>query len=247
MRRRSGIRLLALPILLALAILPGCKSGNLVSQDQEIDIGRQASRDIERQYPVSKDQRLNALVNEIGQNMAARSDRPSLQYTFKVLDIKDANAVSLPGGWVYIYSGLFDLMGGPGNVNKDQLAGVIAHEVGHITARHAAEQMSRSTLYGIGIGVLTKGNTAQYANIAANLTLLRWSRKDEYEADKLGIKYTSGSQYNPQGLVDFLKALQAKSGNGSKALAFLRTHPVTTERIDRAQNYVNQFKSGASP
>ncbi|MDO8587699.1 MAG: M48 family metallopeptidase [Armatimonadota bacterium] len=247
MRRRSGSKLLVLPILLALAAIPGCKSGSLISESQEVDIGQQASRDIERQYPVSKDPRLNAMVNEIGQYIAARSNRPNLKYTFKVLDIKDVNAVSLPGGWVYVYKGLIDLLGGPANVNKDQLAGVIAHEVGHVAARHAAEQMSRSTLYGITIGVLTKGNTAQYANVFANLSLLRWSRKDEYEADKLGINYTYGSQYNPQGLVDFLKLLQAKSGSGSKSLAFLRTHPVTSERIDRAQTYLNQQKSGASP
>jgi len=238
-RIRSGAHFW--PLLLAVAALTGCETESLVSKSQEVEIGRQAAKDIEARHPVSKDAELNATVNDIGQYIAARSDRTDIQYTFKVLDIKDVNAVSLPGGWVYVYKGLMDEVGS----DKDMLAGVIAHEVGHVTARHHAELMGRSTLYGIGIAVLTKGNTRQWVNFFANLNLLRWSRKHEYEADALGIKYTYSSTYNPDGLIRFLEVLQTKSkSEPSRFEAALRTHPVTSERIDRAKDDLAVLKAG---
>ncbi|MDO8683180.1 MAG: M48 family metallopeptidase [Armatimonadota bacterium] len=246
MRRQLKNGLLFLSVLLAVFSLTGCKPESLVSQSQEIDIGRQASRDIERQYKVSADSRLNAMVNEIGQNLAARSDRPNLKYTFKVLDVKDVNAVSLPGGWIYVYKGLIDEIGGPGNIDRDKLAGVISHEIGHVAARHHAQMMGRSQLYGIGIGVLTKGNTAQWVSLFANINLLHWSRKDEYEADKLGIKYTYGSTYDPNGLIEFLQVLQSKSkSEPSRFESWFRTHPVPSDRVGRAQQYLNELRTGS--
>lgn len=245
MRRRFGFALVGLSVLLAVVGLYGCKTSGLVSESQEVEVGQQASQQIESQYPVSRDAQLNALVDDIGQYIAKRSDRPNLQYTFKVLDIKDVNAVSLPGGWVYVYRGLIDLVGGSGSPDKDMLAGVIAHEVGHIAARHAAQQMGRETIYGTAIGALTKGNARQYASIFANLNLLHFSREDEYEADHLSIKYLYGSRYNPEGIIRFLTLLQSKSSDPA-TLPFLRTHPVTNERIKRATDYLNQLKSGAA-
>lgn len=242
MHGRFRTSILVVSALLVVLLIAGCKSSNLVSESQEIDIGRQTAHEIEKRYPVSKDDQLNAMVDDIGQYLAARSDRPNLKYTFKVLDIKDVNAVSLPGGWVYVYKGLIDMIGGPQNVNKDILAGVIGHEIGHISARHAAEQITRQTYYGIGIGVLTRGRGNQYANIAANLNLLRWSRKDEYESDKLGIKYTYGSTYKPEGIIQFLEALEKEKGS-SRSLAFLKTHPVPADRVERAQKYLDELKA----
>jgi len=207
-----------------------------VSTNDEVTIGRQSAAEIEAKYPVSRDARLNQLVNNIGQELLRHTTpRQGIQYTFKVLDVSDINAFSLPGGWIYVNRGLIDATGG----NTDQLAGVIAHEIAHVQARHHAELMGRSTLYGIAIGTLTKGNTTQWVNFFANLNLLRWSRVHEYEADKLAIDYTFPSRYNAQGIIDFFGVLQERSGRGSTP-EFLRTHPLTEDRIERAQNYLNE-------
>jgi len=206
----------------------------LVSTSQEVSIGQQASAEVEAQYPVSRDPQLNQLVNNIGQEILRyASPRSGIQYTFRVLDVSDVNAFSLPGGWIYINRGLIDAT--RGNVN--QLAGVIAHEIAHVEARHHADLMGRSALYGIAIGTLTEGNTTQWVSFFSELYLLRWSRRHEYEADRLAIDFMLPSRYNPQGIIDFFMVLEAESGRG-RTPEFLRTHPLTEDRIERAQEHL---------
>lgn len=235
------IGLVALLIMSSFA-LNGCNPKSLVSTSQEIDIGRQASQQIESQYPVDRDPQLNSMVNNMGQAIARCSDRPDLQYTFKILDIKDVNAVSLPGGWVYIYKGLIDQTKG----NPDELAGVIAHEVGHVAARHHAQMIGREIQANLLIGILTKGQVQQIAGLFANLQFLRWSRVQEYEADKLGIKYLYRCrQWDPQGVVNFFNMLlKIEPSHSSSFDQIFATHPVTTERIKRAQAYLDALRSG---
>ncbi|MCL6520548.1 MAG: M48 family metalloprotease [Armatimonadetes bacterium] len=221
----------------------GCKPESLVSKSQEIEIGQEASQQIESRYPVNKDPALNAFINQIGQDLAQRcSDRPDLTYTFKILDIKDVNAISLPGGWVYVYKGLIDETQG----KPDQLAGVIAHEIGHIAARHHAQMLGREIQAQLLIGTLTKGQTKEIATLFANLQFLRWSRKQEFEADKLGIKYMYRCQkYDPQGLINFFNSLlQRQKDQPSRFEQIFRTHPVTSERIKRAQEYYDALRAG---
>lgn len=240
MRHLVRISLFAALIPAAFA-LTGCQTSSLVSESQEVSIGRQASRDIERQYKVVTDPQINQRVNRIGQALAARSGRPDLQYTFKVLDVKEVNAVSLPGGWIYVYRGLLDQVKG----DDDMLAGVIAHEIGHVAARHHAQLMGRAQLYDVGVSVLTSGNVTRLAAIWANLDLLRWSRGHEYEADKLGVKYTYGSPWDPEGLIRFLGVLQQGSKSGSSGFtAMLRTHPMADDRVTRARQYLASLKAG---
>jgi predicted Zn-dependent protease len=229
--------ILILPVLAAvfiiMALIGGCSPKQMVSQSQEIEIGKEASKDLEKQYKLVKDPKLNEMVNTMGQTLAKYSDRPDLTYTFKIIDTKDVNAVSLPGGWVYVYKGLIDKTNG----HPDQLAGAIAHEIGHVAARHHAD---------ILVGVLTKDQTQQIASIFANVTLLRWSRKHEYEADKLGIEYMYRSkQYDPQGLINFFKWLLSQEGKKPSELEqIFQTHPVTSERIARAQKYYDDLRNG---
>ena len=241
----------AIPLVILLVVgsvtLTGCNPKSLVSTSQEISIGREAAAQVESQYPVDKDAQLNALVNNLGQTLVTCSDRQDIKYTFKVLDVKEVNAFSLPGGWIYVNKGLVDEAKG----NTDQLAGVIAHEIGHVAARHHAAMMGRELQANILIGTLTKGDITTLASIAANFTLLRWSRKQEYEADKLGIKEMwrcrnkDSKVYNAQGLVDFFATLQSKQKKEpSKFEQILATHPVTSERIKRAQTYLDDLRSG---
>lgn len=241
MHQRFGIAAIV-ALVLCSVVLPGCKPESLVSTSQEVEIGREAAQQIEREYPVNKDPELNRLVTTIGQNLVRQSDRQDITYTFKILDIKDVNAVSLPGGWVYVYKGLIDQTAG----DRDELAGVIAHEIGHVAARHHAELIGRQTYASILVGTLTKGDIQQIAAILADISLLRWSRKQEYEADELGLKYTFRSQtYRPEGLIEFFEKLMAgQKREPSRFEQIFRTHPLTSERIDRAKEYIADLRAG---
>lgn len=242
MRRHCYVTGLVLLLAVFSLVFTGCNPKGLVSTNQEIEIGRQASQQIESQYPVDKDPQLNAMVNEMGQAIAKCSDRPDLQYTFKILDISEVNAVSLPGGWVYVYKGLIDQTAG----HPDQLAGVIAHEVGHIAARHAAQMIGREEEASLLIGILTQGQMQQIADLFANLEFLHWSREQEYQADQLGIKYLYRCQrWDPQGLINFFNILlKIEPSHPSKFDQIFATHPVTATRIKRAQAYLDDLKSG---
>jgi len=222
--------------------LTGCAPKSLVSTSQEIQIGREASQEVESQYKVDTDPQLNAMVNDIGQNLVRFSDRQDIKYTFKILDVKDVNAFSLPGGWGYVNKGLIDATKG----NRDELAGVIAHEIGHIAARHHADMIGRQTYASILIGTLTKGQMTQYASIFANISLLQWSQHQEFEADKLGIKEMYRSKvYDPEGLIKFFNDLLKIEGKPpSQFEQIFRTHPVTSERIKRARQYLADLRSG---
>jgi predicted Zn-dependent protease len=204
--------------------LAGCNPSQLVSQNQEIDIGRQASHEIESKYKVVNDPALQARVNEMGQALAKCSDRTNIVYTFKV------------------YKGLINETKG----KPDELAGVIAHEIGHVAARHHATMLGRQIQANILLGTLTKGDVQQIAGIFADITLLRYSRVQEYEADKLGIKFMYRcKQWNAQGLIDFFGALlKLEKNKPSQFEQIFRTHPVTQERIKRAQTYLDDLRSG---
>ena len=242
MSRRRRVSMLLIFAAMIAATLAGCKPESLVSTSQEVDIGRQSAQQVERQYPVNRDPELNRLVNTMGQNLAACSPRQDVEYTFKILDIKEINAVSLPGGWIYVYRGLIDQT----RNNPDQLAGVIAHEIGHVAARHHADMIGRETYAGIIVQTIGGGDIQQWANIFANLTLLRWSRKNEYDADELGLDIMyKCRQYNPQGLVNFFNLLQERQGRDlSDFEQMFSTHPVTSERMKRAQQHLDDLNAG---
>ena len=241
---KRNCTIIAMLLLFAVAsfLLTGCSPKSLVSKSQEVEIGKAASADIEKEYKVYNDPQMNAMVDQIGQALVKCSDRADLTYTFKILDLKDVNAVSLPGGWIYVYKGLLDKT----KDKPDELAGVIAHEIGHIAARHHADMIGRQTYAALLIGTLTKGDVSDIASIFANISLLRWSRKHEYEADRLGIRYMYRcKQHDPQGLVNFFDALlKMEKNRPSEFEQIFRTHPVTEERIKRAQKYYDDLRAG---
>lgn len=232
-------------LLLAVAVsfAAGCKPQNVISTAEEVEIGKQAAEQIEKEHPVNKDPALNRLVSGMGRHLLQYSKRQDIEYTFKILDHDEVNAVSLPGGWVYVYKGLIDAT----KNEPDQLAGVIAHEIGHISARHHADMIGRQVFAGVLVQTLSRGDTQQWAGLFANLTLLSWSREHEFEADKLGINYTFQSkQYDPEGLIGFFAVLEGRAkSNPSKFEQMFRTHPVTSDRIKKANEYLGKLKSGA--
>jgi predicted Zn-dependent protease len=159
------------------------------------------------------------------------SERSSIPWTFRVLESRELNAFSVPG-YVYVNTALIDSTGG----DRDMLAAVIAHEIGHTTGKHAVKQMEKSAIGGLLIGLLAGRNrtTSTLASIAANLVMLGYSRGDENDADKRAVRYMLRAGYDPNGLVRFFEMLQRKGGReGGGLLTYFRTHPPTGDRIKR--------------
>jgi predicted Zn-dependent protease len=234
---RRPISVLALAILISglagMAASPRARAG-LISHSEEIRMGRDAARQLEAKSRVSRDSRVEA----IGRRIARVSDERDAQYTFKVIDQDDVNAVSFPGGPVYVYRGLLRMVGD----DDDALAGVIAHEVGHITERHAVKQVEKSMGANLLLELLTRGSSRTAASIITNLLSLRFSRQDEYEADKMGVLYMTRAGFDPHGLSRFFRKLEQSEGRGSRGATWLRTHPSSGERARRVDDMAEELR-----
>ena len=229
-------------LVLACATVGSGASARLIGEKQELDMGRNASRQIEQQYRVSKNKEHIALVRGMGEKIAAVSSRPKLPWEFKVLESKEVNAFSVPG-FVYVNTGLIEFADG----DRDALAGVVAHEVAHTTAKHAVKSAEEQLKYGLAINLIF-GNAdgRKLGGIAANLTLLGYGRKHEFQADAIGCRYMNGAGYDPNGMLRFFRKLQAKEGKDSGGLAvYFRTHPPTRDRIARLEKEI--VKLGKTP
>lgn len=206
----------------------------IISTDQEIKMGNSLSRQVEKEYIVIYDPDLNKRLDAIGEKIAAVCDRKELVYRFRIVeDKKDAeivNAVSLPGGYVYVFKKLLKVA-----KTDDELAAVLGHEVGHIVARHSVKRLQAIWGYSI-VSLLSIGtqNTdfVRGAQLAYVQLLMGYSQKDELLADKLGARYTKRAGYNPQGMVLFLKELKKLDKKEKpQALSYFRTHPYISERV----------------
>ncbi len=236
-------KMIALCLLAAVGITSSCKSTALMSKSEEVRIGQQASQEVEKEYKLSPNPADQALVQEIGQRILASNKVEEYPYTFKVLDAKDVNAFSLPGGPVYVFKGLLDLTEG----DVDEIASVVAHEIGHIHARHIAKMYTQGFWLDLIIGLGTKGTAQDVAQIGALLGQLHFSREDEYEADRLAIRYLRNAGYDPNGLTRFFTKLQRKEKGGTSDLdKMLRTHPLTKDRIRKANEEIAK-QQGADP
>jgi predicted Zn-dependent protease len=238
MFRAMTLRATIPTVMLALVCLAGCKGTNLLSRSEEIRIGRQGAVEVEKQYGVSRNPADIALVEGIGQKIVA-VNKLTWPYTFKVLNDKMVNAVSLPGGPVYVFRGLLDLTEG----NEDEMALVIAHEIGHIENRHIAKMYSQGVLADVGIAIFTGGDVTTAAQIAQLFLSMKFSRDDEYQADSTGIRLAYKAGYDPNGMIRFFTKLQKleKQGKGDIISNNLRTHPVTGARIERAKKEIEKI------
>ena len=244
----STLRRAHLFVVLALVVLgpglTGCRTRSFLSTRQEIGLGREGARQVEIQYRIDTSSPDAERVRRVGESLIAHMDKRDVPYSFKVLDSKEINAFSLPGGPVYVFRGLLDVMGD----DDDALACVMGHELGHVNGRHAARQLSSQLATNVLISLAIPNPTAQnLAGLGAELAGLKYSRDDEYDADRRGMSYAHFAGYNPDGLLHFfgkLERLEKREGNGGPE--WLQNHPLTKPRIAKAETLIehNDFRYG---
>jgi predicted Zn-dependent protease len=216
--------------------------GNWYSLETEIRMGKEYSQQVEASVKMVQDPVVTEYVNRIGQNLVRNSDA-QVPFTIKVIDSDEVNAFALPGGFFYVNSGLILAAD-----EEAELAGVMAHEIAHVAARHATRQVTRAQWANIGtIPLIFVGGGIGYAvrsvaGLALPMTFLSFSRGFEAEADYLGLQYMYKSGYDPQAFISFFEKLQAKEKRkpGTLARAF-STHPQTPDRIEKSQEEIGRI------
>ncbi|MFH0913596.1 MAG: Maf and M48 domain-containing protein [Candidatus Omnitrophota bacterium] len=212
-------------------IVTGQEENFYYSTDREVQIGQSIARQVEEEYKLAEDPLVQKRVEDIGKKIAEVCDRKDIDYRFKVLEDDEVNAVSLPGGFVYVNKGLVDKA-----ASDDELAGVLGHEVGHIVARHSIKKlqamMAYSVLRMLSIAVPQGAQVGNAADVAFTEILLGYSREDELLADQLSVRYAKSAGYNPRAMIDFLLRLQ--DINRRKPLrpkTYFKTHPYVPDRV----------------
>lgn len=210
--------------------------------DKEVALGRQLSAEVDRSSKFIADPLVTEYVNRVAQNIVLHSDA-KVPFTIKVIDSNDVNAFALPGGFLYVNRGLLEAA-----ENEAELAGVLSHEIAHVTARHGIEQMSKGQLLNYAsIPLFIFGGIGGYiaqqvGSILVPLTFLKFSRGAEKEADRLGAQYMWAAGYDPNALVTFFEKLQQKDKKKPGTISKLfSTHPLTGERIQEVNELIPRF------
>ncbi len=216
---------------------------NLVPQTMEIQMGLEAADEIEAEERLLSDTYVQSYINQLGQRLVQSSRRPDIAYQFKVIDTDEMNAFALPGGFIYINRGLIEAA-----ESEAELAGVIAHEIGHVTARHGAKRMTKQILLQIGFAAFSAMSDHDrdtqmkllIANAIATGFLLKNSRDNERQADDLGTENLYRAGYDPISLAHFFDTLGQKH-SPSALETFFSTHPSPGERIRNVQMLIATF------
>jgi predicted Zn-dependent protease len=229
-----------LPACLALSVLAACA----VSQQQEVALGATTAAQIDTMLPLLRDQAVVSYINSLGNQLARVTDTRNLNWHFTVVDSKEVNAFAVPGGWIYINRGLIERA-----QNMSEVAGVLGHEIGHVTLRHTVEQMQQSQEFGVGAVVLCtltkvcKGQAGQAAvSVAGSALFAKFSRTDEAEADAEGVKTTIKAGIDPNGIPQMFRTLlDERKTNPSAVDAFFASHPLEEDRISATQALIAKY------
>ena len=229
-------RFLSPGVVLALALsaaacatnpVTGKKQLSFMSEDQEIRLGQELDAEVRREMGVYDDSKLQAYVEDVGLRLAKQSQRPNLPWHFTIVDSPAINAFALPGGYIYITRGIMPFLD-----NEAQLAGVLGHEIGHVTARHAAQQYTRASATSIGmlIGSIFVPGVAPFSDLAQaglGVAFMKFSRGDELQADALGAEYAAAGGWDPAQVPAFLTTLSRvdELSDHSGTPNWLATHP----------------------
>jgi predicted Zn-dependent protease len=216
----------------------------LMSKEQEIAMGQQSDPEIKAFFGIYEDPKLQQFINEKGQQMAAVSHRKDLKYEFKVVDSPVVNAFAVPGGYVYFTRGIMAHFN-----NEAEFAGVLGHEIGHITARHSAKQYSNAQLAQIGLlaGSVISPEFAQVADLASTglqVLFLKFGRDAESQSDKLGVEYSTKIGYDAQEMAGFFQTLDRmrEQSGGEEVPTFLSTHPDPADRENKVAKEAASWK-----
>ncbi len=216
---------------------------NLMSMDQEIQMGRESDGQISETMGLYPDEALQSYVSDIGVAMGAASEWPDLPWTFRVIDDETVNAFALPGGYIYVTRGIL------AHFNSEaQLAGVLGHEIGHVTARHASTRISKMqmTQLGVGLAMMIEPELQKIAPLAGagmQLLFLSFSRADENESDELGVRYMAEMGYDPEALIGVMETLRRVSaaGGGGRLPEWQATHPHPENRQENIRGHIRDL------
>jgi predicted Zn-dependent protease len=209
----------------------------LISERQEIEIGRENDRAITSQMGLYDDDALQEYVQTLGRKLASLSERPDLAWNFKVVDDPVVNAFALPGGYIYVTRGILAHLN-----NEAELVAILGHEIGHVTARHSVSQMSKAQLAQLGLGVAAVAapdETQQFGGLLSSgvgLLFLKYGRDDERQADDLGLRYISAAGYDARPMADVFDMLErvSQAAGGGGVPGWMATHPAPANRRARA-------------
>jgi predicted Zn-dependent protease len=224
--------------IMAAVALTGTLTACGVSTQQEVQLGQEYSQQIAQQLPIVQDPEINRYINVLGDSIARVADNRNLEWHFYVVDSKEVNAFAVPGGFVYINRGLIERA-----TAMDQVAGVLGHEIGHVTQRHSVKQMQQQQGANIGVTlacVLTRVCNNQAAgaaiNVAGGAIFARFSRQDEAEADEVGVQYVTRAGIDPRGIPQMFEILMAERQSRPAGVeAWFLTHPLEEDRITATQ------------
>ena len=244
--RRAGAVVLAASLVSAAP----AAAVNLFSVQQDVQAGRQAAAQVERQMPILRDAQVTSYVNAIVRRLASQAGGPDFAYQAKVVDSREINAFALPGGYVYVNRGLISAVR-----NEAELAGVLAHEIAHVAERHGTEQATKAYGAQAGVGLLAQvlggrdrrlGIPEQIiGSLGVNAAFMKFSRNAEYEADRVGARIMARAGYDPMAMASFFDVLQAQKRTNPNAVAtFFSSHPAASDRSARIRADASQLGRG---
>jgi predicted Zn-dependent protease len=216
---------------------------NSYKPSEDVTLGLKAASDVEKQLPVLDDEQVGVYIRDVGgrlaTNIPAEFNHPEFQYTFKVVDVKDINAFALPGGPMYVHRGIIEA-----SKSEGELAGVMAHEMGHVALRHGTAQMAKAKKFSLGIlagavvGVFVGGDAGRavfdLTQFGISATFLRFSRDDEKQADLFGVQLLARAGYDPRDLARMFETIEKEGGD--RPPQWLSDHPNPGNRVA----YINQ-------
>ncbi len=245
MRNAPFRRTLALGLVAGSAAAAACG----VSQQQELEIGRQYAAEINAQLPIVDDPAIHRYINELGNRIQQQPGNRNIPYTFYVVNIDQLNAFAVPGGFVYVNRGLIEAAS-----NMSELAGVLGHEIGHVEARHSVEMIQRAQAAEAGLiigsillGKPPEGAAAAAVNVGAQAYFAHHSREAENEADAIAVRLLPGVGIDPHGLVTFFQVLlEERERRPSQLEQWFSTHPLTEERVDNVRALIRALPPEAT-
>jgi predicted Zn-dependent protease len=257
----TRIRLVSIVCLALLAIAGGASAHtrlepgfNFFTAQQDVQIGTQAAANLERQIPVLSTPATARLVERVGRRLVANASGPQFPYRFRVVNLSDVNAFALPGGSIYVHRGLIERV-----QSEDELAAVMAHEIGHVVLRHPTQQVSRAYVAQTGAGLIANllggghsSRSSQILNtiggIGLNVMFLKYSRSAEEEADAIGARIMARAGYDPEEMANFFALLRRQNGSDpSRVAVFLSSHPAAASREAHIRGEARQMSFTPRP